>query len=222
MTEAKLKIISVVEALSKALTESIFNLEYGPGQQITESELATRFNVSRNTVREATASLISCGLLEKKANKGVFVKEITESDVRDIFHFRALLEGEAMRLIIHNSRRIPPELRMSVESIEQDSRIQKNWYHCVRTDLDFHYELVCATNSPRLIRLYDTVRQEIMLCLCQSRNPFIVNPMNIYEHRHFLDMLETGTEEECVELVMNHITSGIENVARGFRKNTIE
>ena len=218
MTEAKLKSISVVEALSNALIESIFNLEYGPGQQITEAELASRFNVSRNTVREATTSLIACGLLEKKANKGVYVKEITESDVRDIFHFRALLGSEAMRLIIRNNRRIPDELRLSVENIEQDPRIQKNWYHCVSTDLNFHYELVCATDSPRLIRLYDTIRLEIMLCLCQSKNLLIVNPQNIYEHRHFLDMLETGTEEECVALVMNHITYGIENVARGFRK----
>ena len=218
MTDAKLKIISVVDALSKALTESIFNLEYGPGQQITEAELASRFNVSRNTVREATASLISCGLLEKKANKGIYVKEITESDVRDIFHLRGLLEGEAMRLIIHNDRTIPSELRTSVESIEQDPRIQNNWYHYVSTDLNFHYELVCASRSPRLVRLYDTIRQEIMLCLCQSRNPLIVHPLNFYEHRRFLEMLETGTEEECVALVMNHISCGIENVARGFRK----
>lgn len=218
MTEIKLKTISVVDALSHAIAESIFNLEYGPGQQITEAELTLRFNVSRNTVREAITSLISCGLLEKEANKGVFVKEITENDVRDIFHFRKLLESEAMRIIIRNGRVIPQELRNSVENLEMDPRVQTNWYHYVSSDLNFHYELVKASGSARLIRLYDTIRQEIMLCLCQSKNTLIVNPKNIYEHRHFLDQLETGTEAECVALIMNHITYGIENVARGFQK----
>ena len=216
MTEIKLKTVSVVDALSRAIADSIFNLEYGPGQQITEAELASRFNVSRNTVREATASLISCGLLEKEANKGLFVKAITESDVRDIFHFRGLLESEAMRIIIQNGRVIPDALRSSVENIEMDPRVQTNWYHYVSADLNFHYDLVKASGSARLIRLYDTIRQEIMLCLCQSKNVLIVNPKNIYEHRHFLDVLETGSEAECVALIMNHITYGVENVARGF------
>lgn len=216
MTEIRLKTVSVVDALTRAISDSIFDLEYGPGQQITEAELASRFNVSRNTVREATASLISCGLLEKIANKGVFVKAITESDVRDIFHFRGLLESEAMRIIIRNGRVIPDSLRSSVENIEMDPRVQTSWYHYVSSDLNFHYDFVKASGSARLIRLYDTIRQEIMLCLCQSKNVLIVNPKNIYEHRHFLEVLETGTEEECVALITNHIIYGVENVARGF------
>ena len=216
MTEAKLMTVSVVKALSDALIEAIFNLEYKPGQQITEAELASRYNVSRNTVREAIVGLISSGLLEKHANKGVFVKAITESDVRDIFHFRALLESEAMRFIIRNDRRIPPELYASVEKLEQDPHISKKWYEYVSADLNFHFELVRASNSERLVRLYDTIRLEIMLCLCQSKNQSIVNPQNFYEHSQFLYMLETGSEEKCSELIVNHITYGIENVARGF------
>lgn len=218
MGETRLKTVSLVDALTSAITESIFNLEYGPGQQITEVELASRFNVSRNTVREAIGNLISCGLLEKEANKGVFVKEITQSDVRDIFHFRKLLESEAVRIIIQNGRVIPPELQTSMEKMEIDPLVQTNWYRYISSDLNFHYELVKASKSPRLIRLYDAIRQEIILCLCQTKNVLIVNAKNMDEHRNFLEVLQTGTEAECAELIMNHIAFGVENVARGFEK----
>ena len=217
MFETRLKVVSVVDALFNAISDSIFSLEYLPGQQVTEIELSSRFNVSRNTVREATAKLLNCGLLTKVANKGIFVKEITETDVEEIFHFRALLEAEAMRFIIRNGREIPPELYTSVENIEFDPRVQQDWYHCVSSDLNFHYELVLASNSQRLIRLYDSIRHEIMLSLCQSRNTLIVNPKNVYQHREFLDVLKTGTEEEGAELVTNHIDFGLETVAQGFR-----
>ena len=217
MSQEKLRTVSVVEALSKALSEAIFRMEYLPGQQITEGDVVSRFNVSRNTVREATASLILNGLLVKEANKGIFVKKIQEADVREIFHFRMLLETEAVHFIIRNGRKIPQQLITSMESIELDPFIQRDWYRFVSSDLTFHAELVRASNSVRLMRLYDAIRQEIMLCICQSESTLILNPRNIYEHRQFIEKLESGTEEEAVALVTNHINYGVENLAKGFQ-----
>lgn len=215
MEGKKLKVVSVVEALSAALMEDIFRMEYQPGQQITESELAQRFGVSRNTVREAITRLMSSGLVEKEANKGVFVKKIGEQDVREIFRFRAILESEAVRMIIQKGE-VSDRLVHAMESIEKDPFLMGDWYRFVSSDLDFHTELVNAAESPRLSRLYEAIRHEIMLCLCQSKNTLILNHKNIYEHRHFIEVLERGDVDAAIQLVTNHIQYGIENVARGF------
>lgn len=218
MDRKQLKSVSVVEALATALKEAIFRTEYQPGQQITEIELTSNYGVSRNTVREATAQLINSGLLEKEANKGVYVKAITESDVREIFHFRAMLECEAARMILRRGI-ISDALVRAMERIEMDPYLRDDWYRYVSTDLEFHAELVRAAGSPRLVRLYDSISSEIMLCLCQSRRTLIDNPRNIYEHRRFIDALKSGDETACVELVTNHIIFGVENVAKGFHRN---
>lgn len=215
MDRRQIKTISVVEGLATALKEAIFRMEYQPGQQITEAELVARYGVSRNTVREAASLLIGIGLLEKEANRGVFVKAICESDVREIFHFRALLECEAIRRIIHIGT-VPDSLVRAMESIEKDPFLKGDWYRFVESDLNFHAQLVQAARSPRLIRLYDAISSEIMLCLCQSKNTLIMNPRNIYEHRKFIEVLRNNDERSAVELVSNHIIYGIENVARGF------
>lgn len=215
MERKQLKSVSLVEALATALKEAIYCMEYQPGQQITEAELTANYSVSRNTVREATAHLINIGLLEKEANKGIYVKAITESDVREIFHFRSMLECEAVRKIIQNGV-VPDTLVRAMENIEQDPFLLNDWYRYVSADLDFHAELVRAADSKRLTRLYEAISSEIMLCLCQSRNTLILNPKNIYEHRRFIEVLNSGDVDEAVKLVHNHIVFGIENIARGF------
>ena len=217
MPVKRLKVVSVVDALSSALADVIYRMEYLPGQQITESEITTQFGVSRNTVREAIAGLLNCGLFMKEPNRGIFVKKITENDVREIFHFRAMLESEAVRLIIRRGA-IPPELIQAVEQIEKDPFVLDDWYHFVSSDVDFHRELVQASGSRRLVRLYETIRMELMLCLCQSKETLLHNNKNMYEHREFIEVLQKGNEEEAVKLVCNHIQYGVENLARGFRQ----
>lgn len=217
MPVTKLKVVSVVEALSNALAEAVYRMEYLPGQQITESEITAQFAVSRNTVREAIAGLLNCGLFIKEPNRGVFVKEITEQDVREIFHFRSMLEAEAVRLIVRNGE-VPRELIQAVEHIEKDPFVLGDWYRFVSSDIDFHTALVQASGCARLSRLYETIRMEITLCLCQSKDTLMMNPKNIYEHRKFIEALQNRDEDEAVRLVTNHIRYGVENVARGFAR----
>ena len=101
MENIPLKTVSTVEAVCSALENDIF-FRFTPGEKMTENTLISRYGVSRNTLREAMSHLVSCGILVKIANRGVFVREITREDVREIFSLRALLEAEAIRLIIEN------------------------------------------------------------------------------------------------------------------------
>ena len=100
MEKAALRTVSTVEAISNMLEEEIYSLRYTMGEKLTEAELVSRYNVSRNTLREAMTYLTSKGLLERVTNRGIYVKEILADDVAEIFHLRELLELEAIRQII--------------------------------------------------------------------------------------------------------------------------
>ena len=102
MDRVTIKTVSAVEAVSDMLEEDIYSLTFKMGEKIKESDLVERYGVSRNTLREAMAYLVSKGLLEKVANKGIYVKSILPADIEDIFHLRELLEGEAIRRVIRS------------------------------------------------------------------------------------------------------------------------
>lgn len=119
---------TVVAALIKLANDA----EYNEGDQLPpERELAKRFGVGRNIVREAMISLESMGIIEKKERLGVFLKHIDSDEVKMNLEYMQLPPAEFTRLQM--------EVRMfvSVPAVElaaarrTDEDLKKLWecYH---------------------------------------------------------------------------------------------
>jgi DNA-binding GntR family transcriptional regulator len=87
---------SFVDTLRQAFFDGIIK----GGQPLTEDVLCRMFNVSRTPVREALIRLEYEGLVTIVKNKGAFAREMTPTDVIEIFQLRLLLEGHAARTCI--------------------------------------------------------------------------------------------------------------------------
>ncbi len=82
------------------LRQAFFDGLIKGGQPLTEEALCRMFNVSRTPVREALIRLEHEGLVTIVKNKGAFAREITPTDVIEIFQLRLLLEGYAAKACI--------------------------------------------------------------------------------------------------------------------------
>lgn len=214
MAKAALRTISTVEAISNMLEEDIYSLRYRMGEKLTEAELVARYGVSRNTLREAMTFLTSKGLLERVANKGIYVKEILADDVAEIFHLRELLEREAVRQIV-SSGCVPPKLHdlayeVSRHDLDTDSVANLN------ADIDFHTYLVAAAGSPRLMNMYQTLLYEVKLCIFQSRAFVPPRPENVQTHYRLLQAMQAGNLIESLSYLHEHIASAIEAYQNGL------
>lgn len=214
MDTISLNTVSAVDAVRNALEADILSLRFPAGAKITESDLAARYGVSRNTVREAIAHLLSEGLLTKVANKGVSVRRFTVEDVQEIFHLRALLELEALNRILSGGKK-PEELYRYVHQLEQTDR-QENWDEYVRNDTQFHSLLVEYAGSPRLSKLYQTILTEVKLCIYQTRN-YVQLPANTNTtHRKILDAICEGDKRTAEHLLQEHIEHVIKRYCAGL------
>jgi DNA-binding GntR family transcriptional regulator len=92
--------------VSRALEKDILNGRLKPGVRLDEKFLANRFKVSRTPVREAFRNLESAGLIEVRLNHGAVVKELTITELIEMFQVMAELEGLCARL---SARRITAE-----------------------------------------------------------------------------------------------------------------
>lgn len=72
---------------------AIVNEEYIQGSQVKEQYLSEKLKVSRAPVREALLELVSIGILEQVARKGVFVREITSRDIYNTYEAKGVIEG---------------------------------------------------------------------------------------------------------------------------------
>jgi len=84
---------STAELIAAQLRSAIMYGVFAPGTQLGEAELAARFEVSRGPLREAMQRLVQEGLLRGERHRGLFVIDLSASDVRDIYLARLALDG---------------------------------------------------------------------------------------------------------------------------------
>src|SRR5690625_7588087 len=95
---------STVEYIADELRSAVMSGQLPPGTQLGEVDLAERFEVSRGPVREALQRLVSEGILHAIVNRGVFVSELTLSDVLDVYRTRSVIERGALEIVLAERR----------------------------------------------------------------------------------------------------------------------
>ena len=133
---------------------------------MNEAELAGRFAVSRGPVREALQRLVQEGLLVSHPHRGVFVVELDEADLADVYLAREAIEGAALRRVAAGTGRAALAARFEAAATRMAAAVEEqDWSAVAEADLAFHRALVEAAGSPRLARMFDTVQAETRLCL---------------------------------------------------------
>ena len=88
-----IKNISLKNKIIEYIYEAILNNEYKQNEQIKENFIAIKLEVSRAPIREALSELVSLGILEQVQNRGVFLKNISSSDILNTYESKGLIEG---------------------------------------------------------------------------------------------------------------------------------
>ena len=98
------------------LKQRLIGGSYPPGAQLKEEHLARELDISRTPVRSALKRLVQDGLATSDPGRGVRVAEWTESDIRETYHLRSLLEGYAAELA---AQRGGPALATTLQKLNQ-------------------------------------------------------------------------------------------------------
>lgn len=80
------------------LREDVLDGVLAPGAVLAEVEQSQRLGVSRTPVREAFARLVTDGLAEPLAGRGLVVTALSAAGVRELYELREALEEQAVRL----------------------------------------------------------------------------------------------------------------------------
>jgi len=202
---------STAELIADQLRSAIMHGTLAPGTQLGESELAARFAVSRGPLREAMQRLVQEGLLRGERHRGLFVIDLSASDVRDIYLARLAVERTACQLVMAGNRgeavaRLSEALSMLVAAAASGDR------NAMRgADQALHQTLVDCSGNTRLVRTARTLLVETRMCLAarQQRPP---EPSELVaEHQALVDAISDGDEPRLMSLVESHM---LDSVAR--------
>jgi GntR family transcriptional repressor for pyruvate dehydrogenase complex len=168
----------VADLVADQLLESISDGKFAPGSQLpTEPELARMLGVGRTSLREAVQRLRTLGVVEVRKGLGTFVVDGTSSDpimafaawssqhryeIAELLETRMAIELAAAPLAAERaSRPVIAELRgCALAHVEADRA--GDLAELVRTDQEFHSQMVSASGNQLLARMYGMLVPQLL------------------------------------------------------------
>ncbi|WP_224703550.1 GntR family transcriptional regulator [Devosia aquimaris] len=143
-----------------ALRDEIVSMALKPGDVISESDIAGRYGVSRQPVREAFIRLAQQGLLLIRPKRATVVKKISPDGVRQSRFIRESIEVEIVRRLAANPRDAATVLAGLIEDQEAASAAgDSRGFHTL--DERFHRTLARLTNVEYAWQLIDDHKMQL-------------------------------------------------------------
>lgn len=143
--------------IADTLRQEIEARRLPPDTVLRQEELAERFRVSRQPVRQALDRLLAEGLVVRRSDRGLAVTGLSAEESRELAALRILVEGEALRLSLPGLA--PRDLRRAAR-LAEDLAEEEDPAAIEALDVALHAALYGACGNARLLRLVDSLRRE--------------------------------------------------------------
>jgi len=216
------------QRVASLLSREIDTGEATPGSRLpTEQQLADRFGVSRNVIREAIAQLRADGMVEARQGIGAFVLAPEERTVirisgdalkdtrnmQHLFELRRVLETESATLAA--TRRSDEDLAAIKAALDRMSGEERWEDGSIEADLAFHREIARATGNAYIHSFISFVCEHIRKSIYYARQ---TNPLhnlvevNVAEHVRVYDALAASDPVEAGAAMRRHIIGAAQRV----------
>ncbi|UZX01510.1 GntR family transcriptional regulator [Arthrobacter sp. CDRTa11] len=203
------------QLIADQLREQIVQGIFRPGEQINESVLAGQLRTSRGPVREALQRLSQEGILVSHRNRGVFVLELSDDDVREIYAVRQAMESTAANALLDAGQEQIKDTCQALKAVISDMAKQvavSDWQAIARLDMQFHTTFVAGAANTRLIRIYETLAAESRMCILNLAVSYPRIDALVQEHQNLLDLLEAGDREELHKAIEQHMQTAVNDL----------
>ena len=210
---------SLGQMVYENLRQTIVRGSIAPGTRLVESQIAEAQGISRTPVREAMHKLERERFLERLPHGGFSVLELSREEIMETFGIRSVLEGYAARLAAINHR--PGQLKPLQQKIDEFQRLldRRHLKELPQVNAEFHDLLYALSDSPRLIRMIDTLRDHIyryrQIILKEAGQARTSNE----DHRLILESIRTRDAAGVEQLVREHIQRGRKMVLAVFERD---
>lgn len=149
-TRSTLRPIVAKDQLYENLRMEIISFDLEPGERISETQLANRFDVGLAAVRAALPKLVQEGLVINQRRLGHAVAPITIQDVHDICQLREMLEPQAAQMAaqivdVEELEAIDEQSKRPTVKGDKEAELKS-----LIANRDFHVTIAAASGNERL------------------------------------------------------------------------
>jgi GntR family transcriptional regulator, rspAB operon transcriptional repressor len=195
----------IAPQLVAALRQGIAEMRLPPGTALSEKDIAARFGVSRQPVREAFIKLSEAGLVEIRPSRGTFVMKISVREVANARFVREAIESDIAR----NAARLATADHIAVlrGHIDRQRAAAEagDFTGFNASDEAFHRALADVVRNDYALRIVEAARfqtDRVRLLSLPDASPL---PLLIRQHEAIVDRLEARDPEGAAGAMRRHL-----------------
>jgi DNA-binding GntR family transcriptional regulator len=196
-----------------------------PGRRLNETELASRFNISRAPLREAFRLLENENLVTSFPRKGCYVTHLSLDHCREICEIREMIECFAIDLFERNGL---PDLTALAQLVEKTAKAEipssedaQERFDYLKMVLDFHIRLVKATGNALLFRIYEGIFTALARYRSVYRPTAGMAVRSQREHNRVLDLISKKHFSQAKGLLTSHLQLAFDQMSKNItRRNS--
>ncbi|WP_447927305.1 GntR family transcriptional regulator [Vreelandella sp. EE27] len=206
------------DEISHTLRQDIISGVIPAGSFLKTQDLAQRYGVSINPIREALHRLSGEGFVILARNRSARVRVLDEAFIRNIFDIRALIEPYLIRLFVGHARQEDInrmyDIQKQIEAIEIGDQITLS-----RLDKAFHDISYSNHFNTEALAIRERHAQVVSgLGLRYPSSPARRNAQNT-EHRRIIDAVAAADTESAASVVEEHARGAERHLIEQFRRN---
>lgn len=195
--------VNLKEKAYELIKNKIINLEFMPGDYLEEKKLSELLAVSRTPIREALARLEAEMWVTTMPRKGIFVTQVDENMLNNIFEARKNFEPAILGMAFNNLSTIKlnifKERFTTYDTLSQEERD--------KLDNDFHLYILNSVDNffvkSMMVTTFEHVMRVRKLSFDKKINKRISDSNE--EHINVINLILEGKKDEAMEAIGRHI-----------------
>lgn len=194
------------------LEQAIIRGEYAPTSRLHADEIASHLGVSRIPVREALRSLHEAGWVEIRPRYGVYVRDRSMTELRELFETRAGIEAQIARLAAE--RRSDEDLLglRRIVRIGRAAADEGDLEATAEASVEFNRAIRQACRNSVLAGLAAALEKRARFYFAMVEDRLGSDWVNV--EQALLDSLENGDGDEAARISSSHILNTGEEVSK--------
>ncbi|MBK5144089.1 GntR family transcriptional regulator [Budviciaceae bacterium BWR-B9] len=210
----------VNQQIYRLLRQEIVDCTIRPGTLLSEKEISTRFNVSRQPVREAFIKLSETGLVQILPQRGTFVMKISAKRVSD---GRFIREAVEIAIIRRAALAVTPEHLMQLKHNlhrQELAASNKRIKEFLELDDEFHRTFTQIIDCPMAWETIETIKATMDRVRFMSLADVSPPESLIEQHYKIYDGLEKRDPDAAEAAMKQHLGEMISTVTTISQRNT--
>lgn len=234
MEPLKLTTVRIYEKIADHIKQQILDGKLKPGDKLpSDKELCQHYSVGRSTIREALSALKIMGLIESRQGEGSTICKVDPEDVKMpdfsgiLLSDQAILELMEARKILELSnvevaanRRTDEDLVKFKQILNQMQVNLLNEAESEKEDMLFHHTIAKATHNTIMVKLLDTISEQMDIAMKEIRRMGFINPTSakrlLAEHTAIYQAIEDQDVEKAQQSMKSHLEH-FESEIRNYR-----